>query len=181
MRPILLTIFLLFLGFSVSLFVKSGAWKSVTVSEADFGPFTMIYKEYSGPYHKILPTIQEVEAWVKSQGLGCTQSFGEYLDDPNVVEHERLRSRGGCLVTQVPEQLPPGIQTQIIPLRHYVVGEFTGSPALGPLKVYGKINQHLEKNRMKITAPILEIYNVTSETEVMTQYLFPIEPSAIAK
>lgn len=175
MRPILLTIFLLFLGFIVSLFIRSGAWKSVTVTESHLGPYSMIYKEYSGPYHKILPTIQEVETWAKTAGLDCGQSFGEYLDDPNVVEHERLRSRGGCIVSQIPESLPSGFLSQTIPLRHYVVGEFSGSPALGPLKVYGKMTNYLETNRLKMNAPVIEIYNVKSETEVVTKYLFPVE------
>lgn len=175
MRPILLTIFLLFLGFIVSLFIRSGAWKSVTVTDSNLGPYSMIYKEYSGPYHKILSTIQEVETWAKAQGLDCKQSFGEYLDDPNVVEHERLRSRGGCLVTQIPANLPTGFFSQTIPLRHYVVGEFSGSPALGPLKAYGKMTEYLESKRLKISAPVIEIYNVKNEADVVTQYLFPVE------
>lgn len=175
MRTILLGIFLLFVGFVGSLFIKSGAWKEVTITEVDLGPFVMIYKDFMGPYHKIVPVIQEVEAWAKSQNIDCSQSFGEYIDDPGVVEHERLKSRGGCIVKEIPQNLPPGFLSQTIPPRHYVMGEFSGSPALGPMKVYGKITDKIASNRWKVIAPVIEIYRVTNKTDVTTQYLFAIE------
>lgn len=174
MRQILAGIFGIFVVFVLTVFLKSGAWKSVEVSEVTVGPYNMVFKDFVGPYHKIVGTIQEVESWAKSQGLDCSSSFGEYLDDPDVVEHERLRSRGGCILAEIPTQLPEGFQSQKMESRLYVMGSFAGSPALGPLKVYGHIEDYIVNHHLKKSAAVLEIYHVKNEKEVETQYLFPV-------
>lgn len=175
MRHVLLGFFLIVVGIFGFTFIRSGAWKSVQVQEGPQGPFVMIYKDFTGPYHKIIGTIREVETWAKSQGLDCKKSFGEYLDDPQVVEHERLKSRGGCLVEKAPANLPAEFKTQETPQQLYVYADFDGSPALGPLKVYGKIQDYMINRKFQMNGPVLEIYEVLNEKEIKTHFLFPVK------
>lgn len=176
MKTLFAAIIITSFSFITFVFIKSGAWKSVEVTETTLGPLHLVYKEYVGPYHKIVTAIQDVETWAKSKSIECNRSFGEYLEDPNIVEHERLHSHGGCILSEMPADLPADFKSQTIPVRTYVMASFSGSPALGPLKVYGRIEDYMASKKLQRTAPVLEIYNVKSNNQVETQYLFPISP-----
>lgn len=175
MQKIFLGAFIIFVGFIVSIFIKAGAWRSVEISEVDLGPINMVYKDYVGPYHKIVKTIQEVETWAKSKNLDCSESFGEYLDDPNLLDHDRLKGRGGCILSTIPKEMPAEFKSQILPNRHYIQGIFLGSPALGPMKAYGKIAEYIEKNNFKSNSAVIEIYKLKDKTNVETKYLFSVQ------
>ena len=149
-----------------------GAFKPVLISEKNAGPFLMIYKDHSGPYHKIVPVIEEVEQWAKAHGLDCKLSFGEYLDNPDVTEEGRLRSHGGCLVSEFPTNLPEGFKTQTIPEKNYVTAIFEGSPGIGPLKVYPKVFNYFEENRLKRSDSVIEVYEVRGSESMVTTYYF---------
>ena len=149
-----------------------GAFKPVIISEKKTGPFLMIYKDHTGPYHKIVPIIEEVEQWAKSHGLDCPLSFGEYLDNPDTTEEGRLRSRGGCLVSEIPSNLPEGFKSQIIPEKSYVTALFEGSPGIGPLKVYPRVFDYFEENRLARSESVLEIYEVQGPQKMVTNYYF---------
>jgi len=150
-----------------------GGWKTVTITESKMGPYYLIYKEHVGAYHKIAPVITEVEEWAKSQKIPCQKTFGEYFDDPQSVEEGRLKSRGGCIMTEKPNaQLPQNMNTHEIPEKDYVVANFEGSPAIGPMKVYPKVMKHFEAMQKKINGSVIEIYEVHSQTAMTTTYLF---------
>ncbi|MBC7371114.1 MAG: GyrI-like domain-containing protein [Bdellovibrionaceae bacterium] len=155
-----------------------GAFKSVEINSASRPAMKMIYKEHVGSYHKIVAVIQEVETWAKSQGIDCTQSFGEYIDDANMVEEIRLRSRGGCIVREIPKTLPEGFKSQEIPERSYVTAIFEGSPGIGPVKVYPKAEVFMRENGLVMDGPVIEIYVIHSEKEMTTTYLFPLAKPA---
>ncbi|MCS6837461.1 MAG: hypothetical protein NZ480_01320, partial [Bdellovibrionaceae bacterium] len=56
---------------------------------------------HQGPYHHLAQKITTIENFFISRGISsCVESFGVYFDDPRVTEWERLRSFGGCIVTQ---------------------------------------------------------------------------------
>lgn len=94
------------------------------------------------PFHKILDSLEKVEAWAKDAKVDCSKSFGHFLDDPEVVEHERLRSHVGCIVDQNKTDLPENFKMKTLPAGKYVVADFMGSPAIGPMKVYKKARQY---------------------------------------
>lgn len=186
MRHILLGFFLLVVSIFVFIFIRSGAWKSVTVQEGQMGPYFFVYKDYTGPYHKIIQTIKEVEAWAEKNKLDCHKTFGEYFDDPYVVEHERLKSRGGCVLEKnlqleevLKSSLPPDFKTEEIPSRYFVFANFDGSPALGPMKVYGKLQEYMTDKKYQMDGPVIEIYNISSnnneEKTITTLFLFPVK------
>jgi AraC family transcriptional regulator len=166
--------------FAAYMMTYLGAFKPVVISEKKAGPFQMIYKTHIGPYHKIVPRIEEVENWAKTQNIDCRFSFGEYLDNPENTEEVRLRSHGGCIFQDLPavfENLvvPEGFEKKTLPERHYVTAIFEGSPGIGPLKVYPKILAYIEDQRLIKDESILEIYEIHSQKAMTTTYYFPIK------
>lgn len=165
-------------GFGAYLSIYLGVYKGVDITRAEMGPYTTVYLENIGPYHKVNKQIEKVEKYMASQGAPCTRTFGEYIDDPAHVEEARLRSHVGCLVESVPENLPEGLHTKTIPRAHYTIAVFSGSPGIGPLKVYPKVYDFMEAQKIKISGPLIEIYEIHSITEknaMTTTYLFPYE------
>lgn len=172
--------------FFLYLMQYTGAFKSVTVVTDQRGPYTLIYKDYTGPYHKIVSTIEEVEKWTKSQGLKCRLSFGEYFDNPAVVEEGRLRARGGCLVdpkdeneekifTGVKEKMPEDIKAEVYPETKAAVALFTGAPGIGPLKVYPKADEYIKEQGLTKKGSVLEIYEILEKNSMQTIYIWPVQ------
>lgn len=173
-KYIILGVFVTVLTFVGQLIYNLGVFKSVEINTIEKPPLIMIYKDHVGPYHKIVPTIEEVEAWAKRESIDCHLTFGEFLDNPKEIEEVRLRSHAGCIVSSEPSTLPEGFKKQIRPATKYVQALFTGSPAVGPFKVYPKVFDFVEESRIKIETRSLEIYEVISPKEMKTEYLFPI-------
>lgn len=156
------------------LFMHLGVSKPVLISLEKRGPYEFLFKNHLGAYHKIVGVIQDVEKWAAERNLSCPQTFGEYLDDPQGVDEDRLRSHGGCILKARLDSPPPDMQTQSRPERLYAVGRFEGSPAIGPLKVYPKIRQFLIEHRLTSASPVIEIYTVNG-SGMTTEYLFAID------
>lgn len=178
MKYVLVFVFVAVISFGVFLANYLGAFKGVDISEATQGPFKTIFVEHVGPYHKVNKQIGRIEAYMQSQGITCGRTFGEYLDDPQVVEEARLRSKVGCILEGEPPKLVEGLQLGEIPARKYVVAVFTGSPGIGPLKVYPRVNDYMLKNNLKQTGAVIEIYeihSITVKNAMTTTYLFPVQ------
>lgn len=183
------TLFAITIGliiFFLYLMQYTGAFKSVTVTTDQRGPYTLIYKDYTGPYYKIVSTIEEVEKWSQSQGLKCRLSFGEYLDNPAIVEEGRLRARGGCLVdpkdenetkvfATLKDKLPEGFKTDIYPEVKAIVALFTGAPGIGPMKVYPKADEFAQEQKLQRKGSILEIYEILEKNSMQTIYIWPLQ------
>ena len=174
-KTTVITVLSLALVLGIYLYSYLGVSRRVTVTLEPRGPLHLIFKPHLGPYHQILPTIQDVESWAHDHNLNCETTFGEYLDDPQVVDEDRLRSRGGCVVKGRPAVMPPPeYEYQVRTERTYAVGHFDGSPAIGPYKVYPKVQKFLGEHRLKSSSPIVELYRVTGEN-VTTEYLFAVD------
>lgn len=175
-----------FILFFLYLFQYTGAFKSVTVAIDERGPYTVIYKNHIGAYHKIVSTIEDVEKWAHTNNLKCRLSFGEYFDDPRIVEEGRLNSRGGCLIDPLAEtematlnplkkNLPPDFKVAEIEKTKAVVALFTGAPGIGPLKVYPKAEDYMVENKLTPKGSVIEIYEVFDKRSMQTTYLWPIK------
>jgi DNA gyrase inhibitor GyrI len=179
-KTFFLTLLTLAVGLGVYLFFYLGVYKPVDVRLEKRGPFEVVFKQHIGPYHTIGASIREVENWAQTHGLNCPQTFGEYLDNPEAVDEDRLRSHGGCILTSAPATVPSEYQYQHRPERSYAVGRFEGSPAIGPYTVYPKLRKFLDEHRLKSSSPVIEIYTVNGD-KVTTEYLFAIDqPAALA-
>lgn len=177
MKYLLVLIPAVIIGFVGFLTYHLGALKPVTIAEENRGPYIMLFKDFVGPYHKTVSVITEVETWALANNLDCRLSFGEYLNDPDKVEEDRLKSRGGCLVDKVPENLPKDFKLLDLPSRSYVTAVFEGSPGIGPIKVYPKVNEYMIAKGLKQNGAVIEIYEIHSRTKtssMTTTYLFPL-------
>lgn len=152
--------------------IKMGFFKDVVITEQAMPEMHLVYAEHIGPYHKILDTLEQVEAWAKNNKVDCTKSFGHFLDDPDIVEHERLRSHVGCVVDQTMQNLPENFKTKSLPAGKYLVAEFMGSPAIGPMKVYKKARQQFTDKGLTAPEDAIEIYHRLDENTMKTIYLF---------
>jgi AraC family transcriptional regulator len=174
MRLMLAGFFSLIAFFALGLLIKLGWFKPVSIDTKEMGPFVFVYQDFVGPYHKTQTAIQLVEDWAKKNGETCELSFGQYLDNPEIIEEIRLRSRGGCIVQNSPSSLPENFKVLSLPSQKFVVAEFSGSAALGPQKIYPKVDEYFAQARLNKGDYVLEIYKLISEREMSTTYLFPI-------
>lgn len=167
------SIILLFLAYFA---YHLGVFRPVTMDMGEFGPFQLVYKKHLGAYHKIVPTIESVEQWVKTQGELCTQSFGEFIDDPKQVEQERLRSHAGCIVSKpITAPLPPDFEQRVLPRQFFIRAHFDGSPAIGPYKVYLKAQGLMKEKALVPSGPVFEIYEILPEQKMKTDYYFSVK------
>lgn len=167
------TVVVLIIAFVVHLVTYLGVFRPVDI-ETGVRPATgLLYKEHLGPYHKINTIIADVETWAKANGIECRLTFGEYFDDPSAIEEVRLRSRGGCLVATKPTQFPNDFKYEDSPEVKAVIAKFSGSPAVGPYRVYGAVGNYMNEGRMVSTGPTREVYEVISEKAMNTTYYFP--------
>lgn len=172
LRHIVSITFFTILSVLVYFSIYLGVFKPVLFDMGEFGPFHLVYKNHLGAYHKMGPVIESVEQWVKSKGQSCAQSFGEYIDDPQQVEQERLRSLGGCIVDKHFDQLPSDFEQKTLEKQFFIRGQFEGSPAIGPYKVYLKAQKIMQEKGLEPNGSVFEIYKILSPKEMKTTYLF---------
>ncbi|MEK6774645.1 MAG: GyrI-like domain-containing protein [Bdellovibrionota bacterium] len=177
-KNIFFTICAVLICFVIWFTYNVGFFQSVEIREEQMGPLSLAYKDHVGPYHQIIDAISAVEAWAKEKKIPCKKTFGEYLDDPQIVEHERLRSLGGCVIETPPSDLASGLPADIhlkeIPQKNYVVGLFRGAPMIGPFKVYPKMEEYFHNHQLQKGTSIIEIYEMANEKDLLTKYLFEI-------
>lgn len=178
-KTFFLTILTLAIALGTYLYFHLKVYAPVAVTLEKRGPFELLFKLHTGPYHQIGGVIHEVESFVQDHHMPCTQTFGEYLDNPETVDEDRLRSHGGCLLTSPLAVIPPEFQYQKRPERSYAVGRFAGSPSIGPYKVYPKVRHFLNEHKLKSSSPVIELYTVNGN-EMTTEYLFAIDASIVA-
>lgn len=164
------------LGFAVYLVTYVGFFKPVDLKPVTELPaMKLLYKDYTGPYHKMVGTIEAVEKWAKENNIDCSKSFGEYLDNPDVVEEGRLRARGGCIVAEAPQNIPAEFKIMDYPVRKYVSAVFTGAPSIGPMTVYPAVREYMQENRLKSAGSVIEQYEIHNPKDMTTTYFFPVE------
>lgn len=179
MRHFLIFGLFLVLGFFGFMFFHLGALKPVEITQSVAGPFYLIAKSHVGPYHKTVQAIEVVEAWAQKEKIECRLSFGQYLDDPKTMEEERLKSRGGCLYLNKPDvaALPKDFENIELPAQDYVVAHFSGSPGIGPMKVYPKVDEYLKQQGLQMAGPVIEVYEILDRERsnaMTTTYYFPV-------
>lgn len=172
---------LVLLGVAILLF-RLKVFSPVNVSLHEAGPFTMVYSDHIGPYHKIVPVIESVEGWVRGHGDTCERAFGEYLDDPQSVAQDRLRSRGGCFLKSdkdfsqlVKTEGKLRLYYEVRPPRLYLVLSSQAAPSISPYFIYPKAFKELERRQLKIVGAPIEEYIVTDTKNGVTNYYFPVD------
>ncbi len=165
------------LALLATLFYRLGGYKEVTLTYEEDGPWTVVSRQHFGAYHKIVPIMEEVEVWVKKNGDPCRFTFGEFLDDPEQVEEDRLKSHTGCVVEKdlATTPLPEGYSIRVLPRRWFVKATFDGAPSIGPMKVYPKAQRFIQEQNLTLDGPIVEMYEIRADHQVRTRYFFPVK------
>lgn len=154
-----------------------GGHKEVEVEFQSIPQIHLFFKDHTGPYHKINDQLEAFEDQLSKKGIFCEKTFGEFLDDPNFVDEDRLRSQIGCVVSEKARQTYLGDEFQYrrIPSQKVVFAKFDGSPSIGPLKVYPKARQFAADQRVQIVDSVFEIYTILRDNTVVTEYIFFIK------
>ncbi len=174
MRHLFIAFILFLIGGATYLTIKNGVFLPVHLEMKNAGPFLLWGIDHIGPYHEVLPSLQKVEGLASQHGLDCKTTFGEYLDDPNIVEVARLRAFVGCVLTKEPAKISTSARLSERPVRRYVVGTFHGSPALGPYKAYGDAAEFMARRGLHMDGSVIEIYRIGDDGKMVTEYYFPI-------
>lgn len=181
--PVLIGTAVLIIGsIVISIMYRLGSFKQVELTQTDSaGTYLLLAREHMGAYHGIATVITEVETWARKQGEPCTLTFGEYQDNPETVDEDRLRSRGGCLISSkenletLKKDLPAGMTLSELKIDKAITASFDGSPSIGPLKVYPRAFEQMKSLDLASSGPVLEIYEVLSPTSGRTRYIFPVK------
>lgn len=172
LAPVLLGLLVL----ATYLYFYLGAHQPVTVQIQPYPDLHLLYKTHIGPYHQINSTLVSIESEAKEHQLSCGKTFGEFLDNPQFVDADRLRSHVGCVLEARLAKAPPdGLLYKVIPSQRYIYATFKGSPAIGPFQVYPKIDDFIAKNRLAMASDVkIELYTVRQNGSVFTEYLIPL-------
>lgn len=169
---LLLVAVALVMGFFIALMNYLGALRPVQMEEANTQTLRLLYKQHMGPYHQINGVIQEVESWARSQQIACSRTFGEFLDNPHQVEQARLRANAGCIIDAPVTSVPDGFLYRELSAQNAVVAHFSGSPAIGPWKVYPQAFKYIRQHRLIYAGENFEIYKIISPKKMETTYMF---------
>lgn len=175
MKALVSFVLITIVTFALALMYYLGAFKPVEITFEERGPYHLVYKKHLGAYHKIVPTIEEVERWGAKNNEGCMTTFGEYIDDPKIVDEDRLNSHGGCIVGKSYEGLPEGFIYREQARRSFVTARFEGAPSIGPQKVYPKAESLIKELGMIKDGPVIELYEMVDGKKLVTHYLFPVK------
>lgn len=181
--PVLISVTVIVIAsVALSIMYRLGSFKPVVIErQTKAGPYWLLTRDHLGPYHKIAAVISDVETWARTQGEPCTLTFGEYMDNPDTTDEDRLRSRGGCIIStkekadELKKNLPEGTTVSSIEFGDVLYAVFEGSPAIGPQKVYPKAFEQMGALDLRSSGPVFEIYEILSPTQGRTRYLFPVE------
>lgn len=173
---------LLLAALAFSIMTRLGSFKTVEVQQRPDGEsFLILARDHMGPYHKIADLISDVETWARSKGEPCERTFGEYFDNPETTDEDRLRSRGGCILSNAEKakalegEIPKGMSISELKIGNALEAIFEGSPAIAPLKVYPRAQEIMKDLGLVSSGPVVEIYEVVSPTAGRTRYLFPVK------
>jgi len=165
----------------IFLYFRTGAYKSVKTVKAPAPMLELYYMENVGPYHKIVDSLNYVEDEFNKLGIECPRTFAHFMSDPEIIEHEKLISHVGCAFSpkEAPQifTLPKKVEqkfyldTKNAPDILCYKGSFEGSPSLSALKVYPRLKEMAQEDRVKITSDYIELYTVDGDRVLTETYL----------
>lgn len=164
---------ILFVG--ISTYINLKAYKEAKIYYDVMPGYTLIYTNITGDYVQTSLKLKEVEDLLEKENIPCQETFGLFLDDPNIVVVQDLKSKVGCIYKEDSKIINKidGLETLYIKGQSdLLTADFEGSPALGPRKVYSKAQKMISGNSL---FPALEIYNYNQKNELTTKYFFNLK------
>ncbi len=160
---VLIILFLLVAGYM-------GCLSNYEVTEQEMGPYAVAYKEYVGPYTQVASTMDEVYQALLSEEITDQVGFGIYLDNPAIVDKDKLRSEVGSIINDADIQklstTTEDYMVKTLPKTKSIVAEFPYknmlSFMLAPVKMYRVLEEYMIANEIEWTEdmPAMEIYDI---------------------
>ena len=169
---IIIGIFLLVL-IGVAIFLNYiGFFSKMIIEEKQMGPFVLVYDEHKGDYKGTAKIQDDIYySLLNNYKIETFKGFGIYYDDPKKTPTEKLRSIAGCILEKsdyekIETLKEDGFKIKEIVKQNSVVVEFpfknTFSIIAGIMKVYPKIEKHIEENNLTKNE-MMEIYDTPSK------------------
>lgn len=155
-----------------------GMFKTMTVTEKEMGPYTVVYESFVGPYKETGPIFDKVYKELKAMGISTKLGFGIYYDNPSEVAADKLRSDCGAVLEEkyfnkledlkkkfkvVEIKKQPGLVTEF-PIKNMMSFMF------GPMKAYPALDKYAKSKNYSHDSVGYELYD---ETQKKTFYIMP--------
>jgi DNA gyrase inhibitor GyrI len=157
----------------------SGLFTTVTVTEADAGPFALMVQDQKGDYGQTGRTIGALRKTAKAAGIESEAGCGIFLDNPREVKKENLRAQVGLVIKASDKdkvrRLPAEIKYKFLPQSKCLTAVFPFRTKLsimaGIMRAYPALQKAVAERKLQ-RVPALEIYR----EHVSITYLMPIVP-----
>jgi len=146
----------------IAVFGWWGGFNSVTITEAQRGPYRFAYLAHQGDYSKLPETQSKVRRALDGQKIGRGAAITVLLDDPRKVQRSQLRAQTGYLIDPAAQVAEP-LKIGTIPTRPVLVARVRAAALLAPSKAYQALHDHLQTRQMEIRMPTVEIYDSPAE------------------
>lgn len=178
MKTVLIIFAILILLAGIGLWLV-GFFQKVEVVEREAGNYVVAGMEFTGPYHKVGPVMQNVDSLIRGLSIECEKGFGIYYDNPKTTPEDKLRSFVGNVIpesdsSRIAALLEAGLRVDSIQSAPSLVVELTTRNSMaymvGPVKAYPALTKHLEIKGYK---PLMsyEIYDMPAKkTLYVMQY-----------
>lgn len=168
--------------FATGFYYYLGGFDPIQVREETLGPFYVLTHQRTGDYRNVGETFEVIQKEFPEKGLKGYKLFGMYLDNPNKVPKEKLRSEVGAVflspVDNVPEGLSLSLKPRTIEARRYLVADFPLKNFLsifvGIVRVYPKLMEACEQKGCNMEGKYsIEIYDPLEGKT--SRYLMPLD------
>ncbi|NJP03981.1 GyrI-like domain-containing protein [Candidatus Gracilibacteria bacterium] len=161
--------------FGILVFLSLGAFylglfQKIDIAQGETGSYTVVYDTLRGKYNGVGPIMDNIYEDLKADGIETTRGFGIYLDNPEIVEADQLRSIAGSVIEEKDlEKLNAlGEKYKILEIEsgNMITTEFPFKGKMSVfaslMKVYPAIMKKLEAEHMETTA-IMELYDIPNK------------------
>jgi len=165
---VFVAIFLVISAIVLGVLFYYGFFEKIVLTEQQSGGEWVVYKEMKGDYSNAGKAMENVYNELKEKGIETTIGYGYYLDNPDEVAAENLRSEIGCFLPEkyLDKQEELAAASYIVrqlPVKKCVVTKFPFkgfmSIMVGLIKVYPEYNKYTTEHNIKAEG-VMEITNV---------------------
>ncbi|MFO7864538.1 MAG: hypothetical protein R6U85_11095 [Salinivirgaceae bacterium] len=144
-------------------------FRKIKITVAEQGGETVVYESITGDYRQSGAVMDKVYyTLLNDYKIETYKGFGQYYDNPKLVDKTKLRSEAGCIIepkdVQKLVQIDIPFRVKTIPVKKYMITEFPYKGKLsvmfGIFKVYPALEKFTMQNNHSIDGSIIEIYDV---------------------
>ncbi len=176
MRTVGVVLFLALVAFFITCYC-AGVFDEVAIAAGQRGPFFLVYREHLGPYRDVKFVRADVCKYLmQRRSLSPTLGFARFLDNPQKVNRDRLRSIAGYITDSLLANVESPYKTGVFPKTRSVSGVFVVrsplSQYIGALKFYPRLFRYCRREKLEMAGPVMEIYDAAGKR---IEYIAPVQ------